>query len=323
MPADSLLPVSVLMSVYDRPDLLPATIDSVLAQAGVEFELLIIDDGADEMVKEVLTRYRAKPCIRIIEQTNQGLTRALINGCSQAAHPLIARIDVGDVMHVQRLSRQAQLLSSNPHLGIVTSRVDITTEEGYFLYRIDPTAEVLDAGLRTDDPSALKTPFHASVMFRKSIYQQVGGYRSEFYFSQDLDLWARMIRCAGIAVLPEVLTTGVFSPGGLSGRFQHCQQSLRTLVAQANQLREQGQPDTSILAQADAIRPGGTGLDRRSSTDESIFPGLYFLAKCLDDNRSIYARQYWKRALAEQPLSLPGWFFLLRNYLFSRRYSNG
>ena len=41
-------------------------------------------------------------------------------------------------------------------------------------------------------------------MFRKSVYEQVGGYRPEFYFGQDADLWLRMAEVSQLAYVPSV-----------------------------------------------------------------------------------------------------------------------
>ena len=38
--------VSVVMSVYDQPEHVRVTVDSVLAQQGIEFEFIIVSDGA-------------------------------------------------------------------------------------------------------------------------------------------------------------------------------------------------------------------------------------------------------------------------------------
>jgi hypothetical protein len=53
-----------------------------------------------------------------------------------------------------------------------------------------------------------KNPFtHGEVMFRKTIYDEVGGYRPFFKYAQDYDLWLRMSRRTKFGVVPEVLYT--------------------------------------------------------------------------------------------------------------------
>ena len=318
--AKSLLSVSVVMSVYDRADLLAATIDSVLGQKGIDLEFIIVDDGADKEVKQCLRNYRSDSRIQLIEQANQGLTKALISACALASKPLIARIDVGDVMHADRLRAQAQELSDRSELALVSCWVDMVTEEGYFLYQIKQSGEELEQGVLTQNYKQLMTPFHASVMFRKSSYEAVGGYRAEYFFSQDADLWSRILIDGKLSVIPRVLLTALFSPTGISGQYQDYQQKLKRLIAESNRQRKKGLSDKTQLDLAKKIRP-----QPMQSTAVSVrgnFSTVYFLAKCLDDNHSKYARQYWSKLIKIRPWNGVAWFYYLRCRLAAAHYQN-
>ena len=322
--------VSVVLSVYDQAAQVARTIDNVLQQQGVELQLVIVDDGADDDVQQVLSSYSSEPRIRLIHQQNRGLTQALVRGCAAALHPLIARIDVGDQMLPNRLRLQAGLLDANPHIGFVSSWVDIVTEEGYLLYSIRQPAQQLHDSLLGDDASKLITPFHSSVMFRQQIYQRVGGYRPEFYFAQDCDLWSRMIEVADIEVIAQTLTIGLFSPSGISGRYAASQRALKKLAATANGLRKRGQSERDVLAEAQRLRPsknysgtGVTGVNQAALSNgvsqpavDSEFATLYFLARCLSDNRSPHANEYWRRVIVAKPWSVLSWAYLLQSWFF-------
>lgn len=308
--------VSVVMSVYDRPDLIAQTIDSVLHQEGVELEFVIVDDGADAAAKSILAAYQSDPRVRILEQQNQGLTRALITACRAATAPLIARIDVGDVMQQGRLSKQASALMQDDSLGLVSSWVEVVTDDGHFLYHIKHTAGELNESICARQPEDLVTPVHAAVMFRASAYLAVGGYRDAFYFAQDCDLWARMSQCSKVGVISETLTTIVFSASGISGRYRDQQLALRDLIAQGNVLRAADKPDDALLARAQSIRP--TPLTESVSS----FAANYFIARCLDRNGSQHALAYWQRAWRSRPWSVKAIFFLTRSMLMRGRQSS-
>lgn len=306
------------MSVYDQADHVKRTIDSVLAQTDIEFELIIVDDGANSAVKKVLHNYQNDRHIRIISQQNQGLTKALVLACAKAKYDFIARIDAGDRMLENRLSTQAQLLLEQHNVGVVCSWVNVVTEEGYFLYAIKLNETSLKAAVSSPSLAQLRTPFHASVMFRKSIYEMAGGYRPEFYFAQDCDLWSRMALYGEFAVVPEYLTTGLFTQSGISGRYLDQQRQLTTLVAEANQLRLNQQDDLAVLEKAKSIKPDVERLasDERQGSAKTQFPTLYFLARCLSDNRSIYAREYWLKAISAKPYSVLSWCNLLLSLFY-------
>jgi len=242
------------MSVYNEAEQVQTTIQSVLAQQGVDLEFIIVSDGADNDVLEVLNTVRSDPRIIIIEQQNQGLTKALIKGCDRTSNELIARIDAGDTMLAGRLVRQAETLLNNSDVGMV-------------------------------------------------LYQQVGGYRQEFYFTQDCDLWSRMIERSGIRVIDAVLSNAIFSPSGISGHHQAQQTVLVKLVVQGIALRRQGLSDSLILEAAKKIHPA------KNIKKKSEFESIYFIAKVLTDNRSRHAKEYWQRALRLKPWSFKARLF--------------
>ena len=303
--------VSVVMSVYDEPEHVKKTIESVLKQEGVSFEFVIVSDGASDAVISAVNSYLDDERVCFIKQKNQGLTVALINGCKHATSPFIARIDAGDVMHPTRLLSQANVLKNQEQIGIVSSLVNIETVEGEFLYSINHSAQELDAGLRAVKGDALISPFHASVMFRRSVYNCVGGYRAVFYFTQDVDLSSRMIEQANISVIEEVLTKGIFSASGISGRYRHFQTSLCDVIADANLLRQAGKSDQELLEQAEKLRPSNNTRYNISETkheaNNAKFDAEYFLASVLSKNKSKSAKKYWWRAFKLKPMNLKVW----------------
>ena len=113
--------VSVVMSVYNEPEHTRQTIESVLAQKEIDFEFIIVSDGASDAVLKVVDQYESDARIKLFKQANQGLTRGLIVGCELAKSNYIARIDAGDEMLESRLKKQFDLLESDQELGFVSS----------------------------------------------------------------------------------------------------------------------------------------------------------------------------------------------------------
>ena len=100
--------ISVVMSVYNGADTLRDTVESVLSQEGVDFEFIIVNDGSSDASASILDDLAAADArIRLLHQANQGLTKALINGCALARGQYIARQDVGDYSLENRLLRQS------------------------------------------------------------------------------------------------------------------------------------------------------------------------------------------------------------------------
>lgn len=315
--------VSVVMSAYCDAQGLRSTIKSVFQQlnensnTGLQLELILVDDGAEQSVKDAIIELQKQHAeIVAISQENAGLTKALIAACDIAKYEYIARIDVGDRMLTTRLRKQLDYLNADPGVVGVATWANNVTFEGYPLYQVSHTNEQIQTSLQ---PSQLNpelaedftSPPHFTMMFRKSVYQAVEGYRSEFYFAQDFDLWLRMSEHGTIRVIAEALTESMISANSLSGANNPAQKRLSDLAWQSAVLRRQSQSDIEILKKAKLVRPKPT----RVVTPTKQFKSLYFIAKCLIDQRHFGAKQYFWQALKKQPFSMKTWLLFFRSLL--------
>ena len=216
--------VSVVMGVHDDADWLDETIDSVLAQTFRDFEFIIVDDGStDSRIGEILGACQQRdPRIRLIGKRNEGLTAALIDGCNAAEGEFICRIDVGDTMARQRLERQRRVLEGHRDCAFVSSCTEIHGPAWEPLWvnkgrcGSDRPLDILPAN--ADEPLKDDVTHHGSVMFRRSDYVAAGGYRSEFYYGQDWDLWYRLAERGTFFLVREVLYHARVLPHGIRMR---------------------------------------------------------------------------------------------------------
>ncbi|MCU1245929.1 MAG: glycosyl transferase, partial [Acidobacteria bacterium] len=214
--------ISVVMAVYNGARRLRPTIESILGQTDRDFELVVVDDGSTDGTPAILASYaELDPRVRVITQPNTGLTRALIRGCGEARGRLIARQDCGDESHPERLARQRALIDSAPDIVLVSCATAYRGPEGELLYDVSGEGdEVRQSLLRDGVDSVRGLTHHGSAMFRRAAYQEAGGYRAEFYFAQDLDLWTRLARLGRIEFLPQVLYDAVIEPRAISAAYR-------------------------------------------------------------------------------------------------------
>jgi hypothetical protein len=306
--ADVNLDVSIVMSVYNDEAVLQTTLDSILRQENVALELIAIDDGSTDGSGEILDRASARDeRVRVIHHQNRGLTRELIAGCVAARARYIARHDAGDLSAPDRLAKQASLLERDSSLAFVSCWTEFTGPELEPMWvmkgsgvAVQPTG-ILDLtqphGV-TDGPT-----HHGSVMFRRDAYDRVGGYRPEFYYGQDWDLWYRLAAAGRFQIVPEVLYRARVTPSSISGTNRDAQQALAELSRAALQARMRGQPEAPILGRAAAIGP------TRAANRGSRARGLYFIAEALRRNGDARAWRYFDQAIRTWPAPriVAGW----------------
>jgi|GEM_PF-624746 len=292
--------IAAVMAVFNGAGQLPATLESLAAQTEPDYELIVVDDGSTDGTAALLAGAAERdPRIRVITQPNGGLTRALIRGCAEARAEIIARHDCGDRSHPRRFERQLALLDQNTVVACATRFVGPKGEE---LYVSRADGDAVRRSLLHDDRSHIRgIPHHASAMFRRADYLAAGGYREQFRYAQDLDLFIRLARRGTFAIPGEVLYEAAIEPSSISSLHRREQERL-TEIAIA--LRDGG-AEAALLAEAARVQPSRKAMPR----DEAA--GLYFIARCLLRQRNPASRSYLLRALRRNPLHWRAWASLL------------
>src|SRR5262249_22799172 len=110
--------ISVIVPTFDRARLLPAVLDSVLAQRECpSFEVVVVDDASTDDTPAVLASRRDLQVVRLAR--NGGVARARQAGAERARGALLAFHDSDDLMLPGRLGILARFLEANPDAGAV------------------------------------------------------------------------------------------------------------------------------------------------------------------------------------------------------------
>jgi hypothetical protein len=132
------------------------------------------------------------------------------------------------------------------------------------------------------------------------LYEEVGGYRPEFYFAQDLDLWLRLAERGQHIVIPEILYQATVGITSISGLFRSEQVETARLILECGRLRREGRSEATALEAARRIRPS----KRRRNERRGRARALYFIGVCLKRRHNPRAQDYFRRALRTYPLHL-------------------
>jgi glycosyltransferase involved in cell wall biosynthesis len=294
---------------------LERAVHSILEQSFRDFEFIAVDDGSDDGSAQILDRLADGDArIRVLHQQNTGLTCALVRGCELARGEFIARQDSDDWSHPERLAEQVALLESDPRIGFVSCATQFVGPEQEPLVVMDRPRDPEEAtrGLleRREGP-----PAHGSVVFRASTYRQVGGYRPEFLFSQDSDLWLRLGEVSMIGYVPAVRYFHRKDIESTSGAHREAQSRFAELAHACRHARLRGLDEAPLLWQAAAL---STDLRSRRSGGPRNRQGAvaltYLLGSQLVVNRDARARRYLWQVLRAQPWHWKAWVRLLQSY---------
>lgn len=194
--------VSILMTTFNSGKFLSDAVQSVISQDLEDWELILIDNGSTDGSVLELDKRDDRFRIICLEQ-NIGRTPALALALDLSRSPFAAVLDADDVARPSRLSKQVEALKLDPSLVLVASRIEFLCDDD-----LRVVAGPNTSGIVSDDQLAERNIIaHSSVMFRTEAAREVGGYRPEYQYAQDYDLYIRLAKKGKMEVLDAPLTT--------------------------------------------------------------------------------------------------------------------
>jgi glycosyltransferase involved in cell wall biosynthesis len=193
----------VVVPVYRTPIwALRRCVGSVLAQTFDDWEMCLVDDASKSPELTETLRSLAKLDRRITVLTspiNGGISAATNTAVAATTGQFIAFLDHDDELRPQALGVVAANIASNPEADVFYSDED----------KINTAGERFDPLFKPDWSPDLLLSFaytsHLTVL-RRSLFDEVGGLRSDYDGSQDYDLTLRATEAARAVVhIPEVL----------------------------------------------------------------------------------------------------------------------
>ncbi len=207
------------MSVYNCERYLRESVESILRQSFRDFEFVIIDDGSTDTTPSILEAYeKSDPRVRVTRQQHAGVASALVAGCAMSTGRLLARIDADDVALPTRFEQQLAFLEAHPEVGVLGTRADIIDEHGGVLRTTNPPRVHALAAWRLRLWPAVG---HPTVMMRRALLEESGGYDTAFEHAEDYELWTRLVEVTRFANLPVTLMHYRVHDGMVTRRKRH------------------------------------------------------------------------------------------------------
>ena len=271
-PASELNPeVSIIIPTYNRRPMLREALGTVIAQRGVAWELIIVDDGSTDGTAEALGCGEMAPlvssapssCRIIVEHTpHRGVAAARNRGAELACAEYLAFLDSDDLWDPRKLARQLAWMRAHPEYPLVQTQ-ELWIRNGR---RVNPGRRHLKCAGDIFEPSLHLCLISCSaVMMTSALFQESGGFDERMAACEDYDLWLRILSRHPAGLLDEPLVTRRGGhPDQLSARPALDRFRIRALLKllAAGDLNERRQKEVAtVLAHKCAIY--ANGLKRR------------------------------------------------------------
>jgi glycosyltransferase involved in cell wall biosynthesis len=122
--------VSIVIPCFNHEAYIEESIRSVVAQAYDKIELVVINDGSTDNSFAVISALQDEYGFTVIDQQNQGLTRAVDAGFQCTTGEFFMSFDADDVMLPGRIERQVAYLNSHPDAGCCGANFQFIDSQG-------------------------------------------------------------------------------------------------------------------------------------------------------------------------------------------------
>lgn len=238
--------VSLVMPVHNGARYLAEALDSVLAQTGVDFELICVDDASHDESPAILARYAADPRVTLITlPENRGLPAALNAGFAAARGDYHSWTSDDNVLRPTMLAMLAGVLDAKPDVDIVHSAVTFIDADGRETGReaVGPASRLLHGN-----------NIGASFLYRRAVTDALGGYDEALFGAEDYDFWLRAARQFSFRAIPDNLYLYRKHGGSLSAkRAAHIHRLCSGIVRRELDLAP-GNPERAAILLALALR---------------------------------------------------------------------
>jgi glycosyltransferase involved in cell wall biosynthesis len=179
--------VSIIIPTFNRAWSIKRAVDSVLAQNYTNIELIVVDDGSSDATPDILSSYGH--AIRIISQTNSGVSAARNRGIAEASGNLIAFLDSDDFWLPKKLSAQVDFFLSHTE-ALICQTEELWIKNGR---RMNPKKRhQKPSGMMFSESLHLCLISPSAVMVRKKLIDDVGMFDETLPACEDYDLWLRV-----------------------------------------------------------------------------------------------------------------------------------
>jgi glycosyltransferase involved in cell wall biosynthesis len=194
--ADVTARVAVLVPAYGVAHLVGQALTSLQRQTLVDWECVVIDDGAPDDVAAAVAPYLGDHRIRFIATANHGVSAARNRAALETSAPLLTLLDGDDLLRPDYLATVIPILEQDAAVRLVTCNALVFGAVAQTRTCVErrqtaqgTLADVLDRSFNV----------YIGTTFRRTDFAAVGGFDPRMAQSEDFDFWVRLMLLGGTA----------------------------------------------------------------------------------------------------------------------------
>ena len=172
--------ISVIMPVKNGSKFIEAALSSVFKNITLEDEVIVVDDGSDDDTIQKIDALstRCKRPIQVIKTIDAGPARARNLAIDIAKGELITFIDHDDLWPKDRMKNHLNFFNDDTSIDLVVGKIQ--------------AFENAINGRRVNIAKKIHHVHLGATTFKRSVFDAMKGFKPEYLFSEDLDLFTRI-----------------------------------------------------------------------------------------------------------------------------------
>lgn len=226
--------VSVIISAFNHEKYVAKSIESILNQTFLDFELIVIDNGSTDSTNKIIRSFQ-DPRIKVFQiKKNIGFGFALNYALNKTRGEYISLFSSDDICSPDKLEKQVKYLDENHEVGAVFSQAQMIDEEGNILpdHYYDQVFEQKNKN-RFEwlnyffyNGNCICFP---STLIRKSVYKQIQFENEALAQLHDFDTWIRLCFKKNIYIFSEKLVKFRIRSGNLNAGSDTIENKIRSM----------------------------------------------------------------------------------------------
>lgn len=201
--------VSICIPAYNNANIIGTTIDAILEQSYRNFELIIVDDASTDNTVQVIKGYHDSRIKLYNNEKNMGMAGNWNRCVRLASSKYIKLVCADDIIKPKCIETELEaMLSHKDVVMTINDSIMVNLQKKKLgVFRRYPKKGIID-GNKLARNSLIVSNFFGmpcAVMFRKDVFDWVGGFDKHFKYILDFDLWLSMALYGKVLILPQKL----------------------------------------------------------------------------------------------------------------------
>ncbi|MEH6538134.1 MAG: glycosyltransferase family A protein [Psychroserpens sp.] len=185
---------SIVIPLYNKERHIKTTINSVLAQKFIDFELIVVDDGSTDHSAE-LVKSIDDSRLQLYTIDNQGVSHARNFGIDKANSEFICFLDADDIWHSHHLENIKHMVDLFPKSGMYCTAYDKKINGTHYKCHYHSISEpdfldILEDYFKASYVDSIANS--SGIMIPKMIFKALGGFNEQLDSGEDTDVWIRI-----------------------------------------------------------------------------------------------------------------------------------